>query len=497
MGSHPGQDGERCPYLSSINRSVLDFDYEKICSVTLKEEHIYCCLVCGINYQGKGKDSVAFKHSLELGHHLFINLTSSSIICLPNDYEIFEHSLEDIKGYLHPKFSSEIISSSLYNVSRTFDGIEFFPGFIGLSNFGNNDSLNSIILMLSRITQFRDLCLNYKLYDKEVEKRIPDSLLFSIIEAIQKIYNQNNLKGKFSPYNLVKTIEKKSNGKFSFSKISNNSVFSNPFIQSNVYAHNSTIIDPMALFSWIIYNLKKKIDKYLNKFQKKFIPDSEKRNSKSHINIINACIQGELYSNSNANSTNVISGLKKDKSKRSTKSIELHSTRNMNFNSITLTLPSIIETTMGISNSSQNNEDKIVSQIPIYQLLDSKFFSSSSSQIISKLPCYLFIHISRFSKTNLNLEKNKTLVSFPLIDLDLSPYIHPDSISLNPCTKYNLITNISHKGSIQNGKFLTQLLHPTRNEWIEIEDTNVKVVLPQAILLNETYILAYKRSDII
>ncbi|OII75401.1 ubiquitin C-terminal hydrolase [Cryptosporidium ubiquitum] len=497
MGEYLGNDEERCPYLSTINRSVLDFDYEKICSVTLKEEHIYCCLVCGINYQGKGRDSVAYKHSLELGHHLFINLTNSIIVCLPNDYEICEHSLEDIKRYLHPRFSSEIISSSLYNVSRTFDGIEFFPGFIGLSNFGNNDSLNAIILMLSRITQFRDLCLSYKLYDNEIEKRIPDPLLFSIIESIQKIYNPNNLKGKFSPYDLVKIIEKKSDGKFPFSKTSNNSAFSNSFMQSNIYAQNSIIIDPMALFSWIIYNLKKKIDKYLKKFQIKFIPETEKKTNKSHMNIINACIQGQLCLKSSQYSSSELLESNADKSKRYKKNSELKSDKNISFNCLTLTLPSIIESTMKISSSCQNNDDKTVFQIPIYQLLDSKFFSSSNSQLISKLPCYLFIHISRFSKSNLNLEKNKTIVSFPLIDLDLSPYIHPDSISLNPCTKYNLITNISHKGSIQNGKFLTHLLHPTRNEWIEIEDINVKVVLPQAILLNETYILAYKRSDII
>ncbi|KAK9172619.1 Ubiquitin carboxyl-terminal hydrolase family protein [Cryptosporidium meleagridis] len=498
MGDHSEKDGERCPYLSSIKRSVLDFDYEKICSVTLREEHIYCCLVCGINYQGKGKDSIAYKHSLELRHHLFINLTNSSIICLPNDYEIYEHSLEDIKGYLQPRFNSEIISSSLYDVSRTFDGIEFFPGFIGLSNFGNNDSLNSIILILSRITEFRDLCLSYQLYSKEIEKRIPDPLLFSIIESIQKIYNPNNLKGKFSPYNLVKIIEKKSNGKFSFSKISNSSTSSNSFIQSNVGIQSSTLIDPMALFSWIIYYLKKKIDKYLRKFQIKFIPDIQKDANKSHMNIIDACIRGELNKKPSKYPNNKKSESSADNLMGSKKYSELKSAESTCFNCLSLTLPSIIETTMGISNSAQGGEDKTISQIPIYQLLDSKFFSSSSSsQLISKLPYYLFIHFSRFSKANLNLEKNKTLVFFPLIDLDLSSYIHPDYISFNPCTKYNLIANISHKGTINSGKFITQLLHPTRNEWIEIEDINVKVVLPQEILLNETYIIVYKRSDLI
>ncbi|KAJ1607079.1 SnRNP assembly defective 1 like ubiquitin C-terminal hydrolase [Cryptosporidium canis] len=494
MDEHSGKDEERCPYLSSINRSVLDFDYEKICSVTLREEHIYCCLVCGMNYQGKGKESVAYRHSLEIGHHIFINLASSSIICLPNDYEIREHSLEDIKGYLHPRFSSSYISTSLYNASRTFDGVEFFPGFIGLSNFCGNDSLNSIILVLSQITPLRNMCLSYNLYNIEIEKTIPDQFLLSIIESIKKIYNPNNLKGKFSPYNLVKVIEKKSNGKFLFSKSSSKPTSSSSFVQSNAYTNSSYIIDPMALFTWIIYNLKKKIDKYMRKFQLSFIPDSEKGTFKSNINIINACIQGELYINSRGHqSLGSDSSMAKHSEHNKDKS---KPTENVSFNCLSLTLPSIIETTMGTSNSNQNNESS-VPQIPIYQLLNSKFFSSSSSQLISRLPPYLFIHFSRFSKANLNLEKNKTLVSFPLIDFDLSRYIHPDDIHLNTCTKYNLIASISHKGSISGGKFLTQLFHPIRNEWIEIEDTNVKTVLPQAVLLNEIYILVYKRSDIL
>lgn len=41
-----------CPYLGTINRHVLDFDFEKICSVSLSTNNIYACLVCGKYYQG-------------------------------------------------------------------------------------------------------------------------------------------------------------------------------------------------------------------------------------------------------------------------------------------------------------------------------------------------------------------------------------------------------------------------------------------------------------
>lgn len=42
-----------CPYLDTINRGVLDFDFEKLCSISLSKINCYACLVCGKYFQGK------------------------------------------------------------------------------------------------------------------------------------------------------------------------------------------------------------------------------------------------------------------------------------------------------------------------------------------------------------------------------------------------------------------------------------------------------------
>ena len=42
-----------CPYLDTINRTVLDFDFEKLCSVSLTRINVYACLVCGKYFQGQ------------------------------------------------------------------------------------------------------------------------------------------------------------------------------------------------------------------------------------------------------------------------------------------------------------------------------------------------------------------------------------------------------------------------------------------------------------
>ena len=65
---------KNCPYIGTIRRPLLDFDFEKLCSVTLSNMNVYACLICGKYYQGRGKNSYAYFHSLEKRHHLFINL---------------------------------------------------------------------------------------------------------------------------------------------------------------------------------------------------------------------------------------------------------------------------------------------------------------------------------------------------------------------------------------------------------------------------------------
>ncbi len=45
------QESTKCPYLHTVNRSTLDFDFEKSCSVTMARTDIYVCLVCGLSFQ--------------------------------------------------------------------------------------------------------------------------------------------------------------------------------------------------------------------------------------------------------------------------------------------------------------------------------------------------------------------------------------------------------------------------------------------------------------
>jgi U4/U6.U5 tri-snRNP-associated protein 2 len=41
-----------CPFLDTVNRHLLDFDFEKVCSVSLSNLNVYACLICGKYFQG-------------------------------------------------------------------------------------------------------------------------------------------------------------------------------------------------------------------------------------------------------------------------------------------------------------------------------------------------------------------------------------------------------------------------------------------------------------
>jgi len=115
-----------CPYLDTINRKNLDFDFEKQCSVTLSHTNVYACLVCGKFFQGKGSSTPAFTHSLNDDHHVFLNLQTSRIYCLPDQYEVIDSTIDDIKYNLNPNYTTAQQLAQLDRITAYVITIVFF-----------------------------------------------------------------------------------------------------------------------------------------------------------------------------------------------------------------------------------------------------------------------------------------------------------------------------------------------------------------------------------
>jgi U4/U6.U5 tri-snRNP-associated protein 2 len=117
-------------YLDTIDRTVLDFDFEKLCSISLSNLNVYACLVCGKYFQGRGPKSHAYFHSLDQGHHVYINMETLKVYALPEGYEVQNASLDDIKYVVNPRYPKEEVSKLDRLQQAAFDltGRRYVPG---------------------------------------------------------------------------------------------------------------------------------------------------------------------------------------------------------------------------------------------------------------------------------------------------------------------------------------------------------------------------------
>ena len=148
----------QCPYLDTIDRGVLDFDFEKLCSVSLSRINCYACLVCGKYFQGRGNNTHAYTHSVSENHRVFLNLETKKFYCLPDNYEVIDASLGDILYVLNPTFTSELILrlASSSKEARAYDGTKYIPGVVGLNNIKVRDITFSVLFLIAvyRICRF-------------------------------------------------------------------------------------------------------------------------------------------------------------------------------------------------------------------------------------------------------------------------------------------------------------------------------------------------------
>ena len=123
-------------YLDTINRSILDFDFEKLCSISLSNINVYACLVCGKYYQGSGPKSHAYFHAFEVGHHVYINMETKRVYILPKGYEVHNKILEDIKYVVDPRFLEADVRKLDKEPKESTDlaNKRYRPGFIGMNN---------------------------------------------------------------------------------------------------------------------------------------------------------------------------------------------------------------------------------------------------------------------------------------------------------------------------------------------------------------------------
>lgn len=449
-----------CPYLDTVNRQVLDFDFEKFCSVSLSNLNVYACLVCGKYYQGRGRKSYAYTHSLEAGHHVYINLETEKVFCLPDGYEISDPSLDDIRHVLYPRFNKEQVLrlDKSKQWSRALDGSDYLPGMVGLNNIKETDFVNVTIQSLMRVTPLRNFFLIPENY-----QNCKSPLVHRFGELTRKIWHSRNFKGQVSPHEFLQAVMKASKKRFRIGAQS----------------------DPVEFMSWLLNTLH-----------------ADLRSSKKSKNIIHKCFQGELEVVKEIHNKSAIEK-KDDGSDLANGSVRdgvVLETSRMPFLMLGLDLPPppLFKDVM---------EKNIIPQVPLFNILK-KFDGESVTEVVrpciarmryrvTKLPQYLILHMRRFTKNNFFVEKNPTLVNFPVKNLELKDYIPLPTPKENEKlrSKYDLIANIVHDGKPGEGCYRVFVQRKSEELWYEMQDLHVAETLPQMVALSETYMQIYEQQQ--
>ncbi|GJN39168.1 hypothetical protein PR202_gb28269 [Eleusine coracana subsp. coracana] len=370
-----------CPYLDTVNRQVLDFDFEKFCSISLSNLNV-----------------------LEAGHHVFINLQTEKAYCLPDGYEINDPSLEDIRHVLNPRFTREQVLNLDKNKqwSRALDGSNYLPGMV-------------------------------------------------------------------SPHEFLQAVMKASNKRFQIG------------VQS----------DPVEFMSWLLNTLHAKL----------------KSSKKKNRSIIHDCFQGELEVVKEVHRKHIMEMKEDGKEQNGEAGSEVGTadgvvteTSKVPFLMLGLDLPPppLFKDAM---------EKNIIPQVPLFNILK-KFDGETVTEVVrpsiarmryrvTRLPKYLILHMRRFTKNNFFVEKNPTLVNFPVKNLELKDYIPLPKPKENDKlrSKYDLIANIVHDGKPGEGCYRVFVQRKSEEAWYEMQDLHVTETLPQMVALSEAYMQIYEQHE--
>ncbi|KAG8525472.1 uncharacterized protein KY384_009116 [Bacidia gigantensis] len=445
-------------YLDTIDRTVLDFDFEKLCSISLSNINVYACLVCGKYFQGRGPKSHAYFHALDVGHHVYVNMSSKKVYVLPEGYEVQSKSLDDVKFQVDPRLAKQEVTQLDREIKTAWDlaGKQYRPGFVGMNNIKANDYFNAVIQALAHITPLR----NYFMLE-DLSNRSALVQRYSVL--IRKIWNTRAFKSHVSPHELLQQISRQSDKRFDL-------------------LHQS---DPVDFLSWFLNNMHLALGG---------------SKTKPGTSILQRIFQGKLKVESQQITPRADAGDRLRFEDADINQSVIH------YMMLTLDLPA--------APLFQDELDKnIIPQVPLTNIL-SKYDGIKPQEqmnqrkryrLLHPLPPYLLFHIKRFSKNKFVSERNPTIVTFSTRSLDMSPYVEPN-LKLHPLGEpiwYDLVANVTHEavrtrddsveGEAERNIWKCQVRDRAKEEWSEIQDLFVEKAAAETLFTKESYLMVWEK----
>ncbi|ANB13919.1 Sad1p [Sugiyamaella lignohabitans] len=520
-------------YLDTVDRSRLDFDFEKICSVSLSVVNVYACLCCGKYFQGRGKSSYAFVHSVDVDHHVFINLQTLKIYVLPEGYEVKTTALDDIKYVIDPWYTAdEIKSLDTVALNSSFDLThkQYYPGYIGINNIKANDYANVVIQILSHVSPVRDFFLtlgqgratgssqsngssasismaNSMANSTNGTSQAGSSELASRLSTlIRKIWNPRAFRAHVSPHELLQSVSSASKKQFTSTQQSDPFLFFTWLLNrltaeltvgptNTRFSRDSSPGTPTAAITTAVSTTTTKDQQPV---KKKLKPTST-RSSKpiKPRGIIQKTFQGTLLVEQQQLPRTLPSGASADTFLPN----EPIKTTETPFLCLTLDLPPI-----PLFKESTQDGAPVIPQVTLKSLLNKYNGTTVTTDEITKtmkkykltrVPEFLVLRIKRITRNLLGDadERNPTVVSFSPTNLDMAPYLTSSSTTSPSSTRYNLIANVVCEWDGNTPRWKIQLLDKSRDRWLQIENLLVEPIQRELLFLSESHLQIWQRQS--
>ncbi|ORX68644.1 cysteine proteinase [Linderina pennispora] len=470
-------------YLDTVSRANLDFDFEKLCSVSLSNNNVYACLVCGKYYQGRGKQTHAYFHSINDDHHVFINLKTLKVYVLPDNYEVKDRSLNDIKANVQPQFTKELVSKldTVSECGYDLGGKKFVVGFTGLNKIKCNDYMNVVVQALAHVPPIRNALLLMEDLDAKPE------LVQRMAGLVRKMWHARPFKSHTSPHEFVQEVVTRSKKRFRLDAQG----------------------DAFEFLMWLLNTLHMDLG------------GSKKRGS----SVVYSTFQGEVEVETQLmdNETQM--------SKSEANTAALDASKEVQrikvpFLTLSLELPPKPLFT-GDDDDSRVNIPQIALTTLLHRYDGStvvELNGSARRYQLRRLPNYIICHVKRFSKNEFTVEKNPTVVNFPIRNVSFGDLLPADAQARlkakGQAGTYDLIANICHDGQpaasgsgpvpqhpsvggsgsddavLAESQYLVYLRHAATDQWYQSRDLQMERIMPQMIFLSDTYIQIWQRNGI-
>lgn len=337
-------------------------------------------------------------------------------------------------------------------LARDVHGVSYLPGFVGLNNLKCTDYVNVVLHALSHVHPIRDFFLNPVNYSYVSREKFP--IVYKFGEVIRKVWSKHNFKSMVSPHDFIQAMTVSSKRKFHIGKQAE-AVDLMVWLLNELHRglggsrkSNSSII--YKTFQGNV-NLKKRSKTIKIVTKVKEPTENISMDVQGEVNEIN---EGEDDSDN------------EQKEEKSRVAQWVETSISSPFLILNLEIPAT-----PLFKDSQGGQ--VIPQIPLFEVLKKYNGENWTDHVgvnglerkqysIENLPNYLIFHLGRFTKNNFYLEKNHTIVNFPVKNLEMKDYVSPSSSSSSSSAhgtlvseKYDLIANICHDSHVSVGENLS------------------------------------------